>query len=82
MASERRESYKDDTNENVTWECYLCKTTFTNRANLKRHMEGAHLPKTWICEFCFWKFGGPYSLKSHEGIHEFKFNRRTKFNDP
>lgn len=45
-------------------------------------MEEAHLPKTWICEFCFRTFGGPYSLKSHMDIHDFEVNRRAKFNDP
>ncbi|XP_031640617.1 zinc finger protein Xfin-like [Contarinia nasturtii] len=55
-----------------TFECYVCKSKYTYRKSLIRHMEPAHFHrsvKQFQCEVCAFQFKRAYALRRHLMIH-------------
>ena len=49
----------------VRWECDLCKSTFTDQGNLRRHKLTKHEGATYDCYQCPAQFGNHGTLRRH-----------------
>ena len=62
------------TNENKSYGCEFCDSKFTQKSNMKQHIETVHKgTKSYICEFCNSTFSRNSNRKTHiKTIHEKK----------
>ena len=52
--------------------CQICEEAFSNKGNLKKHIENVHINKgqSMICEYCDILYPDEHSLKRHiQGVH-------------
>lgn len=56
--------------DSSTTTCHICKHTYINRSNLKRHLSTVHSGKTYECSICKEKFDKQRRLSYHLRQHK------------